>query len=230
MDFESPPPDVGEGPQLLREALQIPEYRVVLLQPTRVVPRKRIELALELARRMDVPCTLVISHASGDEGSAYQHYLRSFADLINIKVIFAGDLIQPERGTLPDGRPSYSLADAYAMAQLVTYPSTVEGFGNAFLETIYHRRPIVMSTYEIFRTDIQPKGFRVIGFEDFITDETVFRAREVIDNPSLAAVMAAQNYELGRRFYSYQTLERRLALLLQDILGAEPGAGLFSSS
>ncbi len=116
------------------------------------------------------------------------------------------------------------------MAQMVTYPSTVEGFGNAFLETIYHRRPIVMSTYEIFRTDIQPKGFRVIGFEDFITDETVAQAREMIDNPSLAQVTADHNYELGRRFYSYRTLERRLSLLLQDILGAEPGAGAFSSS
>ena len=230
MDFESPPPKVGDGPLRLREALEIPDYEVVLLQPTRVVPRKRIELALELARRMELPCSLVISHASGDEGSAYQHYLRSFADLINIKAIFAGDVIGPERGTLPDGRATYSLADAYAMAHLITYPSTVEGFGNAFLETIYHRRPIVMSTYEIFRTDIQPKGFRVIGFDDFITDETVSQAREVVNDPSMAAVMAAQNYELGRRFYSYQTLERRLALLLQDILGAEPGASLFSSS
>src|SRR3989304_4590711 len=63
------------------------------------------------------------------------------------------------------------------MAELVTYPSTVEGFGNAFIETIYYRRPIVMSSYEIFRTDIQPKGFRVIEFEDFMTKETVDKAR-----------------------------------------------------
>jgi glycosyltransferase involved in cell wall biosynthesis len=230
MDFDSPPPDVGDGPRRLRQALNIPEPHRVLLQPTRVVPRKRIELALELARRLGQPCSLVISHTSGDEGNAYQDYLRSFADLINVTAIFGGDRIGPERGTLPDGSPSFSLADAYAMAELVTYPSTVEGFGNAFLETIYHRRPIVMSTYEIFRTDIQPKGFRVIGFEDFITDETVFLARQVLDNPALAAAIAEQNYELGRRFYSYRTLEHRLSLLLQDILGAEPGASAFSSS
>lgn len=230
MDFDSPPPQPDGGAAGLKRALGVPDDQPVLLQPTRVVPRKRIELALELARRLDRPCSLVVSHASGDEGSAYQSYLRSFADLIQVNAVFATDLIGPERRTLPDGRQGYSLADAYSMAALVTYPSTVEGFGNAFLETIYYRRPIVMSTYEIFRTDIQPKGFKVIGFEDFITDETVARAREVIEDPSLAAVMAAQNYELGRRFYSYRTLERRLALLLQDILGAEPGAGLFSSS
>jgi len=113
---------------------------------------------------------------------------------------------------------------------MITYPSTVEGFGNAFIETIYHKRPIVMSTYEIFRTDIQPKGFRVIGFEDFVSSETVAQARQVLDDPGLAAEIADHNYELGRRFYSFATLERRLSLLIQDTLGTEPGAGLFSSS
>jgi glycosyltransferase involved in cell wall biosynthesis len=230
MDFDSPPPQDDGTSADLKQALGIPAGYPVLLQPTRVVPRKRIELALELARRLGEPCALVISHASGDEGSAYHTYLQSYARLIGVTAIFATDLIGPTRQRLGNGRQAYSLADAYHMADLVTYPSTVEGFGNAFLETIYYRRPIVMSTYEIFRTDIQPKGFRVIGFDDFITDETVARAREILEDPSLASVMAAQNYELGRRFYSYRTLERRLALLLQDILGAEPGAGIFSSS
>src|SRR4030065_1887589 len=85
-----------------------------------------------------------------------------------------------------EGRKVYSLADVYSQAELVTYPSTVEGFGNAFLETIYHRRPIVISTYEIFKTDIQPKGFRVIGFDDFISDYTVGQALAVLPDPGRA--------------------------------------------
>ena len=229
MDFESPPPPPDGGGDDLRRALGISDGDWVLLQPTRVIPRKRIELALELARRLDEPCSLVISHAAGDEGSAYMSYLRSFADLIGVTAIFATDLIGPERMDLADGRRRFSLADAYAMAQLVTYPSTVEGFGNAFLETIYFSRPIVMSTYDIFRADIQPKGFRVIGFEDFVNSDTVIRARQVLEDRALAAEMAAHNYDLGRRFYSFSTLERRLAGLVQDILGAEPGAGFFLS-
>ena len=229
MDFDSPPPQPDEGAEDLRRALGISDGHHVLLQPTRVVPRKRIELALELARRLGEPCVLLISHASGDEGPSYQTHLQGYADLIGVTAVFATDVIGPSRVVLPDGRRRFSLADAYALAQLVTYPSTVEGFGNAFLETIYYGRPIVISTYDIFRTDILPKGFRVIGFEDFITDETVERARRVIDNPALGAEMAAHNYELGRRFYSFATLERRLSLLVQDILGAEPGAGAFVS-
>ena len=230
MDFDSPAPGPDEYSAGLRSALGLHSGEKLLLQPTRVVPRKRIELAFELTRHLAGDCALLISHASGDEGSAYEAHLRGYAELIGARVIFASDIFAQVRKTLPDGRRVYSLADAYREARMITYPSTVEGFGNAFIETIYHRRPIVMSTYEIFRTDIQPKGFRVIGFEDFVSSETVAQVRQVLDDPSLAAEIAEHNYELGRRFYSFPTLERRLSLLIQDTLGTEPGAGLFSSS
>ena len=82
-----------------------------------------------------------------------------YIDLLEVNVCFAADNFADERGQAVDGRKIYSLADAYRQADLVTYPSTVEGFGNAFLEAIYYCKPIVMSTYEIYLIDIQPKGF-----------------------------------------------------------------------
>jgi len=220
MDFDTPPPEPDAYAAEVRSALGIEPDEYLLLQPTRIVPRKRIEHAIELARRLDVKCTLVVSHASGDEGAAYETYLREYATLMGVRVRFAADVISYHRGQTPDGRRVFALADVYQQADLVTYPSTVEGFGNAFLETIYYRRPIVMSTYEIFKTDIQPKGFKVIGFEDFITDETVDHARDVLLNPTLAREMVEHNYELGRRYYSYRTLRSRLIALLSECFGA----------
>ena len=129
------------------------------------------------------------------------------------------DRINYQRGRTSQGEKIYSLADIYQLADLVTYPSTVEGFGNAFLETIYYRRPIVMSTYEIFRTDIEPKGFDVIGFTDFITQGTVKRAEEVLNNPGMAQEIADHNYELGRRYYSYRILEHSLVALINESFG-----------
>jgi glycosyltransferase involved in cell wall biosynthesis len=190
-----------------------------LLQPTRIVPRKRIELAIELTRRLDPDCVLVITHASGDEGSAYERYLKEYAEILRVRVTFGSKIINHSRNTLSNGRKVYSLADAYQHANLVTYPSTIEGFGNAFLETIYYRRPIVISSYEIFKTDIRPKGFKVIGFDDFIEDSTVKEARKVLDNPSLAEEMAEHNYEIGRRHYSFRILENHLAVLVHQCLG-----------
>ncbi len=217
MDFDSPPPEPDAYAADLRSALGIGPDEYLLLQPTRVVPRKRIEHAIELARRLDLKCTLVISHSSGDEGTAYETYLRDYADLMGVRVLFATDVIAHHRGQTPDGRKIFALADVYQQADLVTYPSTVEGFGNAFLETIYYRRPIVVSTYEIYRRDIQPKGFKVIGFQDFITQDCVRQARDVLRDPDLAAEMADHNYELGRRHYSYRVLENYLVVLMNHL-------------
>ncbi len=219
MDFGNPPPELDAYGAGVRTALGLEPGQHFLLQPTRIVPRKRIELAIELTRRLEMDCQLVITHQSGDEGTAYQKYLRNYADLIGVKVIFGSEIVNHERTELPDGRKVYSLADAYRASDLVTYPSTIEGFGNALLETIYYCRPIVISTYEIFKTDIQPKGFRVIGFEDFIEEDTVHMAREVLLNPDLAMEMTKHNYEVGRRYYSFQTLESQLALLMNRCLG-----------
>lgn len=222
MDFESVSPqsdtDYAED---LRQNLGIEQDQYILLQPTRIVPRKRIELAIELTRRVDTKCVLLITHSGGDEGLEYERHLREYARLLDVRVIFASEWFNYHRATRPDGGKIYSLADAYRHSDIVTYPSTLEGFGNAFLEAVYYRKPVVMSTYEIFRTDIQPKGFKVIGFGDFITEGVVERTRQVLGNLELANEITSHNFELGRRHYSYSVLERRIAALIESTLGLE---------
>ena len=219
MDFDQPPSGLDEHALKLRGLLALGPDEAFILQPTRIVPRKRIELAIELTHRLGLDATLVITHQSGDEGSAYEIRLREYADLLNTSVIFGAEIVNHHRGELENGRQVFSLKDAYQQADLVTYPSTIEGFGNAFLETVYYRRPIVISTYEIFKTDILPKGFRVIGFEDYLEKETVDKARSILLDPSIGEEMAEHNYKLGQRYYSYRTLEANLATILNQLLG-----------
>jgi len=220
MDFDNPPPPADEYTLDLRESLGIGPDQHFLLQPTRIVPRKRIELAIELTRRVDSDSVLVITHQSGDEGSAYEQRLHEYADLMDVHVIFGSEIVNHHRGETEDGRKIYSLADTYQQADLVTYPSTIEGFGNAFLETLFYSRPLVISNYAIFKTDIQPKGFRVIGFNDFIEDETVQKALEILEDPSIGEEMAEHNYQLARRHYSYRILETSLAAILNQCMGS----------
>lgn len=219
MDFDSPPPEPDDYADDLREVLGIEAGEYYLLQPTRIVPRKRIERALVLAKRLDLPTTVVISHGSGDEGTDYRHFLEEFINLFDVNVRFAKDIFSRERAKTGDGRKIYSLRDAYQASDLVTYPSTIEGFGNAFLEALYFKRPLVMSTYEIYRIDIKPKGFNVIEFGDFITDETVRKTRQILLDPSLSAALCEQNYEIARRHYSYSNLEKLLAAILSFMVG-----------
>ncbi|HUS85433.1 MAG TPA: glycosyltransferase family 4 protein [Anaerolineales bacterium] len=220
MDFDNPPSPPDEYAFDLRESFGIGPEQYFLLQPTRIVPRKRIELAIELTRRVDSDSVLVITHQSGDEGSAYEKRLREYADLLGVRVIFGSETVNHHRGETEDGRKIYSLADTYQQADLVTYPSTIEGFGNAFLETLYFSRPLVISTYAIFKTDIQPKGFRVIGFDDFIEDDTVKKAMAILEDPSIGEEMASYNYKIARRHYSFRILENNLATILNQSLGS----------
>jgi glycosyltransferase involved in cell wall biosynthesis len=216
MDFNNPPASPDGYEDDLRMQLGIKDEEYFILQPTRIVPRKRIELAIELVRRLDLPAVLVISHLAGDEGLSYRKYLQDYAELMNVRVLFAAERFGYQRGKTSDGRKIYSLADAYQQTDLVTYPSTAEGFGNAFLETIYYRQPIVMGKYAIYRIDIEPKGFRVIEIGNVLEEENIQQASEILTNPELKEEIVNHNYELCQRHYSFETLKNRLISLLNE--------------
>jgi glycosyltransferase involved in cell wall biosynthesis len=96
----------------------------------------------------------------------------------------------------------------------VTYPSLIEGFGNAFLEAIYFRKPLLVQRYDVYAVDIGPKGFQVVEFDEYLTEETVTAVRQLLDNPQLTAVMVEHNYRLAVEHYGYATLRRSLQQLL----------------
>ncbi len=219
MSFESPPATVDEYAGDVREALGIEEDELLVLQPTRVVQRKGIEHAIELVSLLNMKAALVISHASGDEGYEYEERVRRYAKMLGVKALFIQDIINDHRGRTPDGRKVYALQDIYPHADLVTYPSLQEGFGNAFLEAIYFRKPILINNYSIYFYDIKPKGFDVIEMNDYITNETVEQTRAVMQNPSRVRAMVEKNYQLGLKYYSYTVLRQKLENLLGIFFG-----------
>ena len=219
MDFDSPPLPLDDYARSVRTDLGLAPDQYLILQPTRIIQRKGIEHAIELTRRLGLPAQLVISHAAGDEGTDYEKRVRKFAALLDVTVNFESAVVGPERGLTPDGRKIYTLADVYPQADLVTYPSTIEGFGNAFLEAIYYKRPLVVNNYSNYETDIKPKGFQVIEFDGFISEKTIEDTCYVLTHPEQTRQQGEYNYELARRYYSYTMLDRRLRLLLSDCFG-----------
>ncbi len=219
MDFDSPPQISDDYAVSARLDLGLSPEQYLILQPTRIIQRKGIEHTIELTRRLELPAEIVITHASGDEGTEYEKHIRTFAKLLNVTINFESEIVMPVRGKTPDGRKIYSLGDIYPLANLVTYPSALEGFGNAFLEAVYYKRPLVVNNYSIFEADIKPKGFKVVEFNGFINDKTVDEVRFLLNHPDLALEQCEQNYELAKRFFSFRMLERRLSLLLSDCFG-----------
>lgn len=219
MDFNSIPMPADDYALTARADLGLTPGQYLILQPTRIIQRKGIEHAIELTRRLDLPAALVISHAAGDEGTDYEKRIREFAALLTVTVRFESRIVGDQRGLTPDGRKIYTLGDIYPQADLVTYPSSIEGFGNAFLEAVYYHRPLVVNKYSIYETDIKPKGFQVIEFDGFISEETLEQARYVLTHPEETSKQTEHNYELARRYYSFTMLERRLEVLLADCFG-----------
>mgnify|MGYP000845338696 CR=1 FL=1 len=221
MDFDSPPSSLDDYAQSARTDLGLAPDQYLILQPTRIIQRKGIEHAIELTRRLGLPAELVISHAAGDEGTDYEKRVREFADLLGVQVNFEAAIVGDARGVTPEGRKIYTLGDVYPQADLVTYPSAIEGFGNAFLEAVYYKRPLVVNNYSIYEADIKPKGFKVVEFDGFISDATLEHARRLLTHPQEAAQYTEQNYELARRYYSFTMLQRRLQHLLADCFGEQ---------
>lgn len=219
MDFDTPPAPLDEYVSTARADLGLKPGEYMILQPTRIIQRKGIEHSIELVRRLELPAHLVVSHAAGDEGTEYEQRVHEFAALLDVPVHFESDIVGDRRGITSGGRKIYALGDIYPQADLVTYPSSVEGFGNAFLEAIYYKRPLVVNKYSIYETDIKPKGFKVIEFDGFISDDTVAQARRALLHPEEKIESGKINYDLARRYYSYSMLEHRLSLLMADCLG-----------
>ncbi|MGQ9815343.1 MAG: glycosyltransferase [Candidatus Roseilinea sp.] len=219
MDFDHPPPPADSYTDTLRADLGLKDGEYFLLQPTRIIQRKGIEHAIELTRRLNLPAKLVISHAAGDEGTEYERRTKEYASLLNVDICFEADIVAEHRGRTQDGRKIYTLADIYPQADLVTYPSAIEGFGNAFLEALYFRRPILVNNYSIYEVDIKPRGFKVVEFDGFISEATLHQVRQVLLDKALVHEWAEHNYQTARRYFSYTVLRNRLQALLSECFG-----------
>lgn len=221
LNFKEMAPDIDDYTRDFRRDIGLSEDHLLILQPTRVVSRKGIETAIELVRRLDHPkATLVITHEAGDEGHEYLKRIEDFAGFMNVDMLMIPDRIAEQRGRDEQGRKLYTLWDVYPHADLVTFPSTYEGYGNAFVEAIYFRRPVAVNRYAIFEADIEPKGFDVIAFSDFITTSTVDDIRSLLKDRNRIEQMAEKNYMLGWQYLSYEMLEEKLESILVEIFGS----------
>ena len=219
LDFENGPNERDHRVRAFRKELGLSTQDLVILQPTRIVPRKGIELAVELVSRLSeriAPrrAVLLISHPAGDEGTQYLAHLMEIADRADVRMILAADRVIPHRGA-EDGIPfAFDLRDAYESADFVTYPSLIEGFGNAFLEAIYFRKPLLVNRYPVFVSDIEPCGFDVIAVDGTLDEETVARVAALVSNPCQIAQMTEHNYRVAKSCFSYRVADSVLCSLL----------------
>jgi glycosyltransferase involved in cell wall biosynthesis len=222
LDFDIPAPRPDPYTANLRADLGFTPDDVILLQPTRVVPRKGIENSIKLVGALKNPnYKLVVSHDAGDEGYEYLHMLSDLAAESGVDLRIIADRIGDVRKTTAAGEKIFTLWDLYPHVNFVTYPSLYEGFGNAFLEAVYFRLPILINRYSIFARDIEPKGFHLPLMDGYLTKQVVEEVRRLLENADYRAQTVEHNYQIARRFFSYPLLRRHLRTLVTNITGLD---------
>ncbi|MFP3984860.1 MAG: glycosyltransferase family 4 protein [Candidatus Bathyarchaeia archaeon] len=140
----------------------------IIVTPVRVLPRKNIELALNVVHELEhisgeTRIKLLITGPPGTDSDsvAYMAKLREIIRMRRLEdnVVFCHDLISFRR-KFSDGKiVKWSVADAYNIADLIFVPSKEEGFGLPVIEAGAARKPVFCSRIppfqELIREDIE---------------------------------------------------------------------------
>jgi glycosyltransferase involved in cell wall biosynthesis len=178
-----------------RQAFGFGHDDLVLLQPTRAIPRKNIPGAIAFAAALDaqLPQRAVRLWITGPAEDGYDDVFARLAAESPVPVTV--------------GRAE-SVADAYAAADLVVFPSTWEGFGNPVIESIAHRRAIAVGSYPVL-DELRAFGVTLLSIDD------PSGAASWLRNP-VPEVLAA-NVERVRPHCSLADLPGRLDRALQAL-------------
>ncbi len=190
-DFDAPPWSMDQYNQDMRSQCGLKENDVVILQATRVVSRKGIELAIDFVQALGQDSRRKILSDKGlhngqkfDESSrivlVFAGYTRddisgNYVDKISRKIdqsgieaIFISDRVESSRSER-NGIKIFSLWDTYVMADFVTYPSIWEGWGNQLLEAVRARLPFLLFEYPVYKSDIAQAGFQAVSLGNQIS-------------------------------------------------------------
>jgi mannosylglucosylglycerate synthase len=184
-DTDEPP---GDG-RALRGRLDVEDGRPLLLHPVRAIERKDVPAALRLAEA--VRGTYWLSGpAEEGYGPVLDRLLRATSAPIRHRPFDHAEI-----------------ADAYAAADAILYPSTWEGFGNPPIEAAIFRRPAAVGGYPV------AEELRALGFRWLPTDDPDPLRRALLD-PALQLEDLEHNQEVARRHFSRPQLVDALRSLL----------------
>ncbi len=221
----------------LLKNINVNEDDLIVLQATRIVRRKGIELAMHLVARLDEwrhflcdkplyngkkitwdsKIVLVLAGYAEKDALDYVAKLKKLAKKLNIELRFIGSVINQTRKTNPK---RYSLWDSYAYADLVTFPSQSEGWGNQFIEAVFARCPVAVFEYPVFCSDVKSEGYEYISLGRKTIEPDEFGLEQIDENTLVNACAETvefltredtqerldHNFELGRKYHDLSVL------------------------
>ncbi len=188
-DFEETHWGVDAYNDDFRQEIGVNDDDILILQATRVVPRKGIEMAVDFVaglnakkdqlvgkrlyngKRFSKESRIVLvlaGYTQDDPTGTYLERLKEKANGLGVDILSIEDRVSSER-TVKDDKKIYSLWDTYVHADFVTYPSLWEGWGNQLLEAIVAKLPVLVFEYPVYELDIKHSGFNLVSLGNQIS-------------------------------------------------------------
>jgi mannosylglucosylglycerate synthase len=247
LDFQQPVWKIDDYNRDLGAAIGVDANDIIILQATRVSERKAIELAIDFVEALNKPYNLYQIREKGlydgrpfgannriqlllagliECELGYLDLLIEKARLSGIDLLLINDFVEMERSE-KEGKKIYALTDCYAIADFVTYPSVLEGWGNQFLEAIFARKPILIYEYPVYEADLKKYNFTTSSLSNkhqvtkngLITvnsekiKQSAQQAVEILTNQANYQSLVKTNFEKGKALFSYDNLSQLLATL-----------------
>ena len=178
-----------------------------VLSVATIEPRKNLRALLGAMSLLPKDVTLVCAGWSGWMSEDFQRTIQRLG--LTNRIIWLGHVTD------------HDLRVLYSGARVMAYPSLYEGFGNALLEAFYFRKPLLVNRYSIFVSDIEPRGARVTTMNGYVTRDVIEQVKRVIEDEQHRKEIVDHNYEMGKSFFSYTVLRRKLRSLITYFTGAD---------
>ncbi|MBI5869419.1 MAG: glycosyltransferase family 4 protein [Actinobacteria bacterium] len=210
-DFDAPrePDDFNAD---LRSDLGLDDAAAMFLQPTRAIERKgigqSIQFVEDFAAASGKPARLVVTGPceQGYEGKFGRMCRNSKAEVLHVPNWLGSFRNHPAAAS------QYDVRDAYAVCDMVTFPSSREGFGNPVLESVVHRKLLLVADYPVLE-ELREFGFQFLPLDDRAVD----RAVKMLEYPQLMQEMVDRNFEIGKKHFSMDNLREEMAQLVSSV-------------
>jgi hypothetical protein len=147
---------------------------LVVAMPARIAINKAIEIAIQFVAALSLERTTLESAPDGlglhrrrfgtssnvvlllsqgedvDDNRSYLDRLISYAEQLQIKLAYGGNIVVPDRRFRHGDVHRYPFYGTYRSVDLVCYSPEHEGFGNQAIETVWAKRPLAVLEYPVF--------------------------------------------------------------------------------
>ncbi len=233
-DFNLPP--ISKSPKMaqLLEENNVDLDDILFLQATRIVRRKNIEVAIDFVREFNQQrdklhgkrfyngkmfdasknkATLLLSGYAEFRDMQYFRKLLRYASRMGVEM----HILRNMTNNSDHHEGVHALWDAYPFADVITYPSQYEGFGNQLLEAFFVKKPVVLFEYPVFISDIRTKGVHVVSLGDtknnksygfaYVSKDKIKSAVDQVIELLLSRKKYQQvvehNFNVGQKHFSY---------------------------